>query len=180
MSEPEKKIFIDTPEYKGEDRRKTELVITHCDCHMKHTSKIGDHDVRLSKIENGTKKMEDRLEDRMDENHKEMWKDIKAKVPNRLFYIFISVYSVFFIGGIIAVYTGMNKINLNLTKNIHNVETRLTERISTITTDIEVMKVTMDNHITVGNRIERKIDKVDQKVEDHIKQTNGGFNHGKN
>lgn len=67
--------LVRTPEYEGPERRR-ELRIERCVCHLKHESKLVDHDKRLDKLENGSKT-----------DHNDMWSDIKQKVPLKLFYV---------------------------------------------------------------------------------------------
>lgn len=169
-----RRVVIDSPNYQGEDRRGGTIKITHCDCHMKHTSKIGDHEKSIGKIQNGITKLKDDMYQRMDIAHESMRSDIKQKVNNRLFYIFISVYSAFFIGGVVTLYMSLNDMNVSLMTNITETKEELKDKMSILDTEVRVLNVTMDNHIVVGNRIEKKIEQVDKKVEDHIHQTNNG------
>ncbi len=86
-----------------------------------------------------------------EKEHSGMWEGIKSKVPNHLFYLFVSVFSVLYIIGIVAVYTGMHKIDKSLSTQISGVKT-----------DVKVMSTALQY--------------LDKKVDDHIvefKQENG-------
>ena len=126
-------------EYKGPERRITSV---HCACHVKHVKQLTDHEKDIEIMQADSKK-----------DHREIWTDIKAKVPNHLFYLFISVFSVLYIVGIIAVYTGMHKIDKSLSTQIGG-----------INTEVKVMSTTLNY--------------LDKKVDDHIYHTkNGGSKH---
>lgn len=116
-------IVIDVPGYKGEDRRQFSAP---CDCHKKHERVLSDHDIALGDVESSIKGIvSERKHDweehdkRREDSLKDLWDDVKimdrSKVPNKLFYLFVSAYSVLFILGLITVYTGMHKNTLTFT-----------------------------------------------------------------
>ena len=151
-----RKITVDVPAYQGPDRRTADIVLSQCACHPKHERILKDHDSNIATL---TKTIESRrveVNSKMEKekgsiknDHKLMWDDIKAKVPNKLFYLFISVYSVLFIIGIVAVYTGMHKIDKSLTT-----------QMGSINTEVKVVSTTLKY--------------LDKKVDDHIYQTKNG------
>ena len=76
-----------------------------CDCHLKHVKALSD-------IEKDIDKNRD--------DHKEIWIDIKSKVPNKLFYLFI----VIFVGSLglnMAIYDTVKSVD----KKVAVIETRI-------------------------------------------------------
>lgn len=171
----ERMIMLDLPDYKGPDRRGDgKIVVTQCQCHPKHERVLQDHDKKFNDLEGRITVIEQLRERRrrevdqhIDESHKEMWGDIKklneAKVPNKLFYLFISTFSVLFIGGIITVYTGMHEIDKGLGKSIADLKV-----------EVKVVDVKVSNHVTTATRIEKEVDQLHKKVDQHIYQTSNG------
>ncbi len=128
----DREIVIDVPSYKGPDRRSAEIVLSQCACHPKHDRILKNHDDSISRLEKTIESRRQEVNSKMEthysdakEDHKIMWDGIKQKVPNHLFYIFITVYSVLFVAGIVTVYTGMHKIDKNLTTQIGSVNTEV-------------------------------------------------------
>jgi hypothetical protein len=90
--------FVDSSGYKGPERRET-IVVTQCKCHPKHTRILEDHDKELNGLKEDLAHRRELLDQRIERIVNNMGEDIKivdrGKVPNRLFYIFISAYSAF-------------------------------------------------------------------------------------
>lgn len=153
-------ITIDVPSYKGPERRSAEIVLSQCACHPKHDRILKDHDDSIATLEKSLESRRQEVNSKMEvhysdakEDHKIMWDGIKSKVPNHLFYIFITVYSVLFVAGIVTVYTGM-----------HTIDKNLTEQISSVKTEVQVMSTTLKF--------------VDDKLDDHVYYTKNGKEKG--
>ena len=113
---------VESSDYRGPERRADQ-----CSCHLKHQRVLDQHDKDLESIKVDREKRRKDWEDRMDVHHRDMWTDIKAKVPNKLFYTFISVYSLLFIFGIVSVYKGMHQSALAFQSGISDVKVMQTE-----------------------------------------------------
>ncbi len=132
MVEDERRVVVDVPSYKGPDRREAEIVISQCGCHPKHQRILDDHDKEIDdlkvQIENRRKEVNNKMvkdKDWGEREHQGMWEGIKSKVPNHLFYLFVSVFAVLYIIGIVAVYTGMHKIDKSLSTELSGIKTEV-------------------------------------------------------
>jgi hypothetical protein len=166
---PRKVLQVQSPDYEGPERRDT-IFITQCECHAKHTRILDDHDGEIKGIKNDLKKGFQSLHDdlghrreiidkRIEASGRELWDETKVlergKVSNRLFYTFITVYSVLFIGGIIAVYTGMHNNAITFTQGISEVkimQTQTNTNVDNIKEDVNELKTEFKEYIkTNGN-----------------------------
>jgi len=102
-----KRSLVESPGYQGPERR-DRLVIGPCECHLKHTRILQEHDEQIKNIKEHNEARDKYIDDRTERQHFNMWEGIKKKVSNKLFYLYISVYSGLFILGIVSVYTGMH------------------------------------------------------------------------
>jgi len=146
----ERKIIIDVPHYKGKDRREGELVVGLCGFHLKHSQQIKDTEKDIAEMKSDIGKVEDNTR----EDHQIMWKDIKAKVSHKLFYIFVTVYTAFFIGGVVGMYHKLGTVNENLI-----------EKISTLQINVKMVGYDLKFHKVTSNKIEKDIEKVSEKVD---------------
>lgn len=111
---PEERM-VDTPEYKGIDRRRV-LILEKCVCHVRHEAMLKDH-------EDDIKELKD------EDKHAPMWEDIKNKVPNRLFYLFVGIVIV----GLAFVYDKVHSVDKAIAvistevKRIDKVEVKVDE-----------------------------------------------------
>jgi cell division protein FtsL len=100
------KMTVEAPGYEGPECR--EFMMT-CDRHAEHGRVLADHDKELDRLRTAM----DQRREASGKAHGDLYEEIKrverSKVPNRLFYTFISVYSVLFVLGIVSVYKGMNQ-----------------------------------------------------------------------
>ncbi len=147
-----RRIMINTPEYKGEERRKT-LIIEPCLCHKKHERVLHDHDEDIKILK------QDHEKD-MEQNHGDhtlMWEDIKEKVPNRLFYLFVTIV----VGGLAFVYTEIHKLNTRTQMTNISVEHYLEDaerrdrKLDQISIDLRRMR--QHSHENGSNRIRRSV-----------------------
>lgn len=161
------KVMIETAGYKGPDRRgESPIVIAQCQCHPKHERVLHDHDERIKNIEEGRERRRESLDKEIDEKHNNMWEAIKSKVSNPVFYVFITVYTFFFVAGIAAVYTGMHKIDKNLT-----------EKIAEVKAEVAVTNTKIEYNTASIRRVEKQVEKINQKLDNHIEQTINGEAH---
>lgn len=123
-------LYVSSPEYNGPERRR-ELRIERCVCHLKHEAKLTDHDKRLDKLEDATKA-----------DHRDMWEDIKAKVPLKLFYTFLGIV-IMALGYLVVAVTsnslliskiqtnqeGIKRDNARIERNLEIVHNQLQEQI---------------------------------------------------
>jgi hypothetical protein len=123
-----KRPRVESPGYEGPERR-DRLVIGTCDCHSKHQRILDDHDREIASIKSSR-----------EDQHRDMWTDIKSKVPNKLFYLFISVFSGLFILGIASVYQGMHRNALAFQEGLASV--KVTQREIKVILDNTREKVT--------------------------------------
>jgi cell division protein FtsL len=148
-------LQVRTPGYKGPERR---IIPKECLCHHKHTRILEDHDGELrmikSDLKDGFKQVHDDLahrreilDQRITNGHREIWDETKilerGKVSNKLFYTFITVYSVLFIAGIIAVYTGMHNNALTFTQGISDVkimQTKTDAKVEELSNELQEVK----------------------------------------
>jgi hypothetical protein len=100
------KMAVEAPGYEGPERREFTSL---CDHHTEHSRVLADHDKELDRIRAAA----DQRREASGKAHGDLYEEIKrverSRVPNRLFYTFISVYSVLFIFGIVSVYKGMTQ-----------------------------------------------------------------------
>lgn len=167
-----KQVQMDLPTYKGPDRRGDEqLIVTQCGCHPKHERVLSDHDKRIDALTKDINERRKEIDSRMERGYKDLVRDVvgleKSKVTNRLFYLFISVYSVLFIGGIITVYTGMNRVDKNLTVQMGDLKT-----------EVKVIDTKVSSHVTASNEIKQNQKDMNKKLDNHIHQTSNGNAHG--
>jgi capsule polysaccharide export protein KpsE/RkpR len=93
--------------YDGPERRGA--VAEYCPHHAEHLRILNDHDRELGLLRASAESRRDAST----KAHGELYEEIKmverSRVPSRLFYVFVSVYSVLFILGIVSVYKGMHQ-----------------------------------------------------------------------
>jgi chaperonin cofactor prefoldin len=159
--------FVDSSNYKGPERREA-IVVTQCKCHPKHTRILDDHDKELNGLKEDLAHRRELLDQRIERIVNNMGEDIKivdrGKVPNRLFYIFISAYSALFILGIITVYTGMHQNSLNFMQGINALQKETTESFS----EIEKQVTTLQYESAAHGRTMDKMEKSFEQVKSHI------------
>lgn len=135
---------VESSDYRGPERRADQ-----CSCHLKHQRVLDQHDKDLESIKVDREKRRKDWEDKTESHHKDMWEDIKAKVPNKLFYLFISAYSLLFIAGILSVYTGMHQSALTFQAGISEVKVMQAElkaelKTVIVTTESQVRDIRED------------------------------------
>lgn len=142
-------VQIESPEYKGDERRKT-LVLSHCVCHPKHEKVLSDHAEMIKEM----RSERNELSRKQDGQHRLMWDDIKtidhSKVEKRLFYIFVAIT----VGILGFVYNGIHQVD---------------KAVAVLNTNVEL-------HFDQAKEIKVAIDRVDKKVNDHIFQTRHQMN----
>lgn len=107
--------------YQGPERRQ-KVVLARCANHAEHQRVLKDHDKAIGGLQG---EMADRRKT-SSEAHGKIYEEIRvvdrSKVPSKLFYLFVSVYSVLFIAGIVSVYQGMHKNALTFKDGITDVK----------------------------------------------------------
>lgn len=171
---PAKPVMIETPNYKGPERREA-ILVTQCNCHDKHTRILTDHDDALKQLrldqKDGFKVIHDDLahrrevlDKRIDDGNKELWDETKilerTKVPNRLFYVFVSAYSLLFIAGIVAVYQGMHNNSLDFIAGITELKEEQNEKLTKIERSVTVLQYESKSHSGSMNKMEADLEKV--------------------
>ena len=78
----------------------------YCDCHMKHSSKIDDHDKKLSEYHN---------------DHKEMWEAIKKKVSSAWLFALVPAFCIW-VGFQFAIYTTIKDVQAQVAVTNKTVE----------------------------------------------------------
>jgi hypothetical protein len=125
----------------------------HCNCHLKHDKAIQDNTEEIKELRRDAKARDKDA----DTAHGKLWGSIdiltREKVEKRLFYILIA--SVFAVMGFVY-------------KGIHEVDKSMA-----------VLNNNMQQHLRQAVKIENQIQRVEEKVEAHIHQTeNRHTNHG--
>ena len=124
-------VLIDSPGYKGPERREV-LIIGPCACHREHQRILQDHEDEIKELQNNREKQRDHAEKAHGAIYSEINTVDRSKVSNKLFYLYITVYSLFFIGGIVSVYTGMNKNALMFKDGLTEVKVMQSELKTTL------------------------------------------------
>jgi len=117
----DKVIMVESPEYNGPERR-DRLVIGPCGCHPKHQRILEDHDKKFAIIEAARERRGEHMEQAHGDIYEEIKKVERSRVPNRIFYLFVTVYSGLFILGIVSVYSGMHQNALAFQKGLSDVK----------------------------------------------------------
>lgn len=121
----EKVLTVSTPTYEGPERRKeVEVIVKKCFCHSEHQRRLNGFD----------KGVEDNKE-----AHKGMWEEMKTKVPNKLFYIFVAIV----VGGLGVVYNGIHNVDKNLAV--------ISIKVDDQKDDINELKEQLDTHDRNGD-----------------------------
>lgn len=89
--------------YEGTERR-SQVRITHCDCHPKHTQVLKDLKTDVHDIRKDLKERRAVIDDRMDKQHDSLWTAIRNKVSIRVTLAFIVSFTLAYVFGVIAVY----------------------------------------------------------------------------
>jgi hypothetical protein len=163
QSRPESEpIHIDSPQYQGPDRREDSAL--HCVCHPKHTRILTDHDEALKALRVDLTRRREILDQRIAEEDKKLWEETKAlergKVSNKLFYIFVCVYSVLFISGIVTVYQGMHSNAINFLGGINDLRTEQAEKLTKIESSIKVLEYQANTNSRAMDKMETQIGKM--------------------
>jgi len=120
-----------TPTYQGPDRRSE--VIT-CPCHRKHEAILKRHDAELETIRTTR-----------EEHEKDMWDDIKAKTPYKLFIVAV----VLVCGAVGAVFVQGHTTSKEVTANT----------------------VRIEHLMEMNKKIQQSIEKIDDKLDEHMHLT---------
>jgi hypothetical protein len=152
MVHKDREAVIDVPGgYSGPDRR----LSVSCGYHLQHQRILEDHDGDLAELRRG---LEQQRRD-ASSAHGDIYTELKgvdrAKVSNKLFYLFISAYSLLFIAGIVSVYKQATQATITFQEGIADVKLMQTElrsalknaeaRIADINTEVRDLKADIRN-----------------------------------
>jgi len=136
--------IIRTETYSGPERRQQlEVVVKKCLCHVAHSKTLESHEESLKNNKS---------------DHKVIWDDVKQKVPNKLFYLFVGIV----VGGLAFVYHGIYGVD----KNIAIVETKMEAKFQSVESEITSLRKEIDRHDSYQYRFNWKTPKWDYKKEE--------------